>query len=197
MAKTKFKGNHEKFLKKVNKDFQALGLAVAEGTTAWLDVAFADGKKKSFLDGRSSTLKNKYGPVPGANVPRRVGAKTPVMVYHKTKIVDRGGSFPEVFNKVTYKPHTQRDGRVVMLGTNGIAKVYITKTGDTKFPTGQNVEIFFGGPTGDKLRIHEFGIGVRKRPIVWRTLQRMQKRWGKYIQASALKAIRKRNRVKV
>ena len=194
MAKTQFKGNADKFLKKVEKDFQALGLAVGEGTTDWLALTFDDIQKKGFLDGRGSETKLGYIPVGGANIASRKNPKR--MAFHKTKIVNRNDTFPQAFNKINYNPQNQ-NGRTVLVGSNGIANVHIEKLGDKKFSKGQSVEISFNGPIGDKLKNHEFGIGVQKRPIVWRGLLRMKKRWGKFIQAKADKAIRKRNRVKV
>lgn len=194
MAKTKFKGNAEKFLKKVEKDFQALGLAVAEGTTDWLALTFDDIKQKGFVDGRALTLAGLYFPVPGGNVASVASPK--VMAFHKTKIVNRDDSFPQAFDKVSYRKQSQ-NGRNVLIGSNGVAHIAIEKTGNTRNPKGQKIEISFSGHIGNNLKNHEFGIGVRKRPIVFRGLTRMQNRWKKFIAASASKTFRKRNKVKV
>jgi hypothetical protein len=215
MAKTGIKNNIPSVVRKIDKDLDEIQRTIGDATADLVNLAFNDIQKKSFLDGRGATKSvgriELYGDIPGAN---RGTRKNPDRrAFHKSKVVDRGGSLPFAFVQLTF--HKVMGFRKMSVGTNGVAKVEIQRDGSKENPKGQKVNIRWEGKFGDALNKLHFGAGggkekieitnskgkiqnVRRgqRAIAFNGLKKFMKRWNKYVEFQLTGTIKKANRKK-
>jgi hypothetical protein len=113
-------------IKKIENDIAAFQFSVGEAGADLINLVQMEISKKGFLPAPNS-VKNKgrksqsYKVVPGANKQNVRGENT----YHKSKILDRSRSLPEIFEELKFQKH--RLGRTMYSAKNKGLDVKITR----------------------------------------------------------------------
>ena len=187
----RLKHNIPAAIRKLEADIKAVNSAIGIGTADFINVAFKHAHDKGFLKGQ----KRRYSEVPGGNIfiTRKFrGRVITIPVAHRTKVVDRGGGLPDVYNKPRW--NKSLSGNTIasfnQTGING--KIYKAK-GLIQ------ADLMLEGRKGNILAILEKGSANHhfRRRIFRQALKTTSSRWKKLAEFRLTGTLAKRNKVKI
>jgi len=95
--------NMKPSLKKIEKDINSIQSSIGGAHAEIINLAQIVIQREGFLNGRNTKISSgkrpQYAPTSGANLTRKKGGKP---TFHKTKLVDRGGSLPNIFKELNF-----------------------------------------------------------------------------------------------
>lgn len=199
--------NMKPSLKKIEKDIQEIQSASGRAMYDVINLGQKIIQREKFIDGKSSTIdvttrngktRRIYKEAPGANKLNKNNKR----VFHKTKIVDRGGDLPRLFNQLNFKkfPGTsttlyaaQNQGvfvKIIKDGKRIIAKYQLKGKYDRIFG------IFHNGSRVERMVVNGKEVIKRDgtRPIIRLGLKTALRRWKNLSKFYVERAIKSRNK---
>lgn len=120
--------NMKPSLKKIENDINSIQSSIGGAHAEIINLAQIVIKREGFLNGVNSRISSgkrpQYAPVPGANLTRKRGGDP---TFHKSKLVDRGGSLPNIFQELNFSKGPLGSSTLYSASNEGI-DVRIIKT---------------------------------------------------------------------